>query len=511
MGIELFRQQDSNWRFASEVRLEDFVWEHLDALMGLVPLARQYYVGSDVCDIIAMDPDGRAVVVELKNEEDRHVVSQITRYCHALTIEKPFAEKVDYSLGVRPVIVAPVFHRHNAVDLLYNRLPIEFLLYSLVVENGSFVLELRSTEGATVARLPLEVGPPQQQAVVSLPPPGRAFLRLTATLDPAAAQLARQFRETLYTLHSGVQEKVVGEAVRWSAGNKEIAEARTQRDSSLALFVWLPQARVVNRTRNSPASILGARVVHLGSPVRTRLWLEGNKLKALGHFPRGGGDSGIVGEYWTEGKDPKEFLRRRIDHHGRKRGESSLDTWTPQRWVEAPLQLYLERVGLPFPASLDDLLRFTGTDQGSNPLVSREEEEGATDRSEETAAGKSTVLYVDDNGNVLEVAVARYMGEPPLGPAIGKRSSRWLRRAVYKYSAQLLIGENPDGTPWMKERDLASATAVVLDKKTFDALPQYGWGTNLPVHEGIIGKPFPTPETPGHWYFSGKEKERGIG
>lgn len=56
------------------------------------------------------------MVIELKNEEDRSLVSQLTRYRKAILTEQPFAEKIDYSLPVKLIAIAPIFHPDNYID-----------------------------------------------------------------------------------------------------------------------------------------------------------------------------------------------------------------------------------------------------------------------------------------------------------------------------------------------------------------------------------------------------------
>ncbi len=59
--------------FKSEFDLEELVWKHLEPLLQLHPLARQYATEGQVCDVLAIDVDRQLVVIELKNVEDRYV------------------------------------------------------------------------------------------------------------------------------------------------------------------------------------------------------------------------------------------------------------------------------------------------------------------------------------------------------------------------------------------------------------------------------------------------------
>ena len=56
--------------FKSEAELEKFVYGHLDELLSLQPIAKQYRINSDICDILAVDNRQRLSIIELKNVED---------------------------------------------------------------------------------------------------------------------------------------------------------------------------------------------------------------------------------------------------------------------------------------------------------------------------------------------------------------------------------------------------------------------------------------------------------
>lgn len=49
------RKRGSGWEFASELALEDFVWENLPQLFKLAPLKRQHPAKSEYCDILAVN------------------------------------------------------------------------------------------------------------------------------------------------------------------------------------------------------------------------------------------------------------------------------------------------------------------------------------------------------------------------------------------------------------------------------------------------------------------------
>ncbi|RUS94967.1 hypothetical protein DSM106972_092180 [Dulcicalothrix desertica PCC 7102] len=104
----------------------EFVWENLEQLFNLKPVARQHPAKGEFCDILAVY-NKQLSILELKNTEDRYVVQQLTRYYDNLFDLKPFAEQIDYSLPVKLIALAPTFHRHNYIDRKYSRLDIDFV------------------------------------------------------------------------------------------------------------------------------------------------------------------------------------------------------------------------------------------------------------------------------------------------------------------------------------------------------------------------------------------------
>lgn len=143
-------------RFASEAALEDFVWVHLEALLGLVPFKRQYSLNGECCDLLAFDQAQRLVVLELKNAEDRYVVQQLTRYYDQLLAQPPLALAVPDSQRLRLLAIAPTFHRHNWIDQRYCRLNIEFLSFALSQDNDRvyFKLQHLGTGASTTIAVP---------------------------------------------------------------------------------------------------------------------------------------------------------------------------------------------------------------------------------------------------------------------------------------------------------------------------------------------------------------------
>lgn len=147
----------TDWAFRTELYLEEFVWANLGPLFNLKPLARQYSIQGQFCDILATTPDQQLVVLELKNAEDRYVVQQLTRYYVSLHQTQPFADQVNYSEPIRLVAIAPAFHPHNHIDREYNRLDLEFYRFTLAGDGDCFRFQLVNADSG--AETTVEVTP----------------------------------------------------------------------------------------------------------------------------------------------------------------------------------------------------------------------------------------------------------------------------------------------------------------------------------------------------------------
>ncbi|WP_310429936.1 endonuclease NucS domain-containing protein [Chamaesiphon sp. VAR_48_metabat_135_sub] len=123
--------------FKSEAELEKFVYGHLDELLALQPIAKQYRVNGDICDILAVDDRQQLSIIELKNVEDRYIVQQLTRYYESLIEEKPFSNLINYENEIRLIAITPSFHQHNLIDRKHTRLEIEFWSFDIAQVKGT--------------------------------------------------------------------------------------------------------------------------------------------------------------------------------------------------------------------------------------------------------------------------------------------------------------------------------------------------------------------------------------
>jgi hypothetical protein len=144
--------------------------------------------------LVARSETGQLAILELKNQEDRYVVQQLTRYFDAFLAERPFAEQMDYGQPIRLLAIAPTFHRDNFTDRKYSRISIEFLTFQLQPDQGGVSLTLShlDTGGRTATHAPEQVAP-SQPAVAS---PPKALFSLSFTLIVIASEAMFDRRPT---------------------------------------------------------------------------------------------------------------------------------------------------------------------------------------------------------------------------------------------------------------------------------------------------------------------------
>ncbi len=77
------------------------------------------------------------LIIELKNEEDRGLVSQLTRYRKAILQEQPFSDIIDYSLPVKLIAVSPAFHEDNYTDKEASKFEDDICFYEFSIERSN--------------------------------------------------------------------------------------------------------------------------------------------------------------------------------------------------------------------------------------------------------------------------------------------------------------------------------------------------------------------------------------
>ncbi len=284
------RKTGYSWEFASEAALEDFVWDNLQQLSGLIPLKRQYAVKGEICDILALNETRQLVILELKNTEDRYIVQQLTRYYDNLLDEKPFPEQIDYSLPVRLVAIAPSFHRHNLIDRKHTKLIVDFLLFTVAHINQDFHLQLQDIDTNQIWSIPI----PYQELDIStvssnISEPPQLLLDWLGACTKEEQQAILKLREKILNFDERIKEEVEGRnTIRYGRGkSKPIAEICYQisktKPSKAVIFLWLPTPTSWRK------EVIG----------RIRLWLDGKTVTHIGHVPEGFGKMKLQSEWDT--------------------------------------------------------------------------------------------------------------------------------------------------------------------------------------------------------------------
>lgn len=204
------------WQFDSELSLETFINAHLLKLLDLKPLARQFFIDFQVCDLLAVSLQGQLVILELKNTEDRYIVQQLTRYYSAVLTHKPFADQIDYSLPIRLVAIAPSFHAHNWIDRQYSQLQFEFLTFQVQPQADQLQFCLNEPDGSSTRSLDIPSAfhatlintalPAPIEVERKLPPPPKSLRRLVETLTPTEQDYVLQLRQRILIFSDRMQE-----------------------------------------------------------------------------------------------------------------------------------------------------------------------------------------------------------------------------------------------------------------------------------------------------------------
>jgi RecB family endonuclease NucS len=239
LDLVSLRKSGNGWEFSSEAALEDFVWTNLTQLFGLTPLKRQYSVDGQYCDILALGESQQLVVLELKNVEDRYVVQQLTRYCHALSEEKAFSEQIDYEKPVRLIAVTPSFHRDNLIDRKYHHLSIEFCKFAVLADSEKFYLQLKEAESEKVTKL--EIPFQEKETKDDIPNPPRAFLKLLLNCNELEKQEILRIRSKILSFDPRMEETPSTGIIKYGKGENLCAELRfDSKTNQPVLFLWVP-------------------------------------------------------------------------------------------------------------------------------------------------------------------------------------------------------------------------------------------------------------------------------
>lgn len=311
-------QESANekYRFESESVLEDFAWDNLNALFKVTPLRRQHHVNGNYCDILAVGEKGNLVIIELKNDEDRYVVQQITRYYHQLIQEKPYQDKVDYQQAIELLIVSPYFHSDNLTDRLYHKLNIDFVQFSLANIDGEIIFKANHLDREDVieAKVPRHLPKPKQTStVIEIPPVPRTLNTALAKCKHINPDLILIAREKILKFDNRLQEIKLspGDFLYGKGKTNPCAQITIKKETilyeskhQLHFGLWLPVAL------GSPSK-LNSRVTRV---VVSGLGQADDKDLFKYHlFQRGLGRTQKTTASWSGKNYLWEFLRKALD------------------------------------------------------------------------------------------------------------------------------------------------------------------------------------------------------
>lgn len=123
--------------FRSEKDLETFLVENLKEFFPeLEILDNQVTLDNQRIDILALHRETRqGFILELKNEEDRGIVPQLTRYRKALVTQQPFSDRLDYQQPIQMIAIAPSFHADNYTDRESSKFEDQIQLIPYYIQN----------------------------------------------------------------------------------------------------------------------------------------------------------------------------------------------------------------------------------------------------------------------------------------------------------------------------------------------------------------------------------------
>ncbi|MGB0561106.1 MAG: endonuclease NucS domain-containing protein [Spirulinaceae cyanobacterium] len=210
MSISIISEHNNSFfLFGTEAELEDFVYDQLEKLLNLKPVARQYRTqDGQICDILAISAETDSLaILELKNTEDRYIVQQLTRYYDSLIQEKPFGDRINYKNPVKLISLTPSFHHDNFTDKKYHQLDFEFLCFSILELDSDFILQVVNVENEWKSTVSIDYQQSDPEAT-PLPEPPRFFLNAVHQ-DWRSAEARRrilQMREIILRLDPRIKE-----------------------------------------------------------------------------------------------------------------------------------------------------------------------------------------------------------------------------------------------------------------------------------------------------------------
>lgn len=286
-GVALQKTPDG-WSFTSEAALEKFIWMNLKELFSVEPLKQQYLCNGEICDILAVDNNRGLTILELKNIEDRYLIQQLTRYYANLIEEKPFPERIDYSLPTRLIAIAPSYHRHNLIDKSYSHLDFELFQFSIVQEDENFYFLTRQLDSDSYPKKHLiSYQPIENFNGEDIPEPPELLIKWLGGCTKEEQEGFLKIRSKFLACSSRMKEIVDKKLIQYGSGKTKLCAeiCFSQKLHKPVLFLWLP----------TPNTYMSSNLtIRIG---RLRTWTDGQTISHVGHVPVGFGKMKTMEEW----------------------------------------------------------------------------------------------------------------------------------------------------------------------------------------------------------------------
>jgi len=337
------------WKVSSEAQLEDYLWLNLPNLMNLTPFKRQFYINNQICDLLALNSNKQLFIVELKNEEDRYIVSQLTRYYSALFEEKPFSEFIDYNQPIKLIAIAPNFHRDNFTDQKHSVLPISFVEFTIIQDSEKFYFILTNIDKNEVITK-REILAKNENHNINIPEPPRVLLNLLKDSSELERKSILSLRELIFNYHPKMKEFAKNKYLLYgSTEKKTCVEFRyDETRKTIALFLWLPH----KTSWSFKTNIIVARM---------RIWHNWQIVSDVGHVPKG--NARMIS--YQEGIDGSIIPLKKLLHH---KDSYINDLAYRERFIQSQYVYVKPHYKSPLALHLKDYYKLVGISNISNSL-----------------------------------------------------------------------------------------------------------------------------------------------
>ena len=236
-------------RFQSEEDLEIYIENHFDELFpDLELLQRQFRLHTQRYDLLCRNKHNhQAVLIELKNEEDRSIIWQLVRYRHLIWNKQPFPEKIDYSLPIELIAISPSFNEDSLIDKEACKFEenIKLLTFNFVIEEKSIQIgERNHSIPYSIIGLSSEIKSHAIPSFTQIYNEAPALARLLQNIPQESRDNFWHLR-SIFLAQPKVKEIVnsLGSRVFYATSNREGSKTLAEigvSDKHISLFLYLP-------------------------------------------------------------------------------------------------------------------------------------------------------------------------------------------------------------------------------------------------------------------------------